>query len=191
MGLWYSVAKAEAPQSTVATPKFRVVLVGPAAAGKDYASRVLQNECGYTAGVSVTTRPPRDNETNGVDYYFVTDSQYDTLVETGKLYESVSHGAYRYGLTHTEWNNADVFIMNPKGIRHVVEAGDRADCLVIFLNIAAEVRTERLIAERNWIAQQVTDQLRVDGDAFADFTNFDIIVIDPEFDIVSIVRNLA
>jgi guanylate kinase len=47
--------------------------------------------------VSVTTRPPRRGETDGVHYEFVGDEEFDRLVESGVLAEwAVVHG-FRYG----------------------------------------------------------------------------------------------
>jgi guanylate kinase len=48
--------------------------------------------------VSVTTRPPRPGEIEGVHYHFVSDKQFDTLVAEGALLEwAVVHGQHRYG----------------------------------------------------------------------------------------------
>lgn len=48
--------------------------------------------------VSATTRPPRPGEIDGLDYLFVTDAQFDRMVEQGELLEwAVVHGRHRYG----------------------------------------------------------------------------------------------
>jgi len=48
--------------------------------------------------VSVTTRPPRPGEVDGVHYYFVSDAEFDELVAEGQMLEwALVHGAHRYG----------------------------------------------------------------------------------------------
>ncbi len=59
--------------------------------------RVLAEDPRIAYSVSVTTRPPRPGEENKADYEFVTDAEFDELVERGELAEwAVVHG-HRYG----------------------------------------------------------------------------------------------
>jgi guanylate kinase len=48
--------------------------------------------------VSATTRAPRPGERHGVNYFFVSDEEFDELVETGQMLETATvHNAHRYG----------------------------------------------------------------------------------------------
>lgn len=48
--------------------------------------------------ISATTRPARPGEIDGVHYLFVSEREFDALVERGELLEwAVVHGRYRYG----------------------------------------------------------------------------------------------
>jgi guanylate kinase len=48
--------------------------------------------------VSVTTRPPRPGEIDGVHYHFVDDEEFDALIAQGALLEwATVHGVHRYG----------------------------------------------------------------------------------------------
>ncbi|MDX6285444.1 MAG: guanylate kinase [Frankiales bacterium] len=47
--------------------------------------------------MSVTTRPPRIGETDGVDYRFVDDAAFDRLVAEGALLEHATFAGHRYG----------------------------------------------------------------------------------------------
>jgi guanylate kinase len=47
--------------------------------------------------VSTTTRPPRPGETEGVEYHFVDDAEFDRLVEAGEFLEHATYAGYRYG----------------------------------------------------------------------------------------------
>ncbi len=76
-----------------------VVLAGPTAVGKGAVSTFIrENYPEVHLSVSATTRPPRPGEVDGINYYFVSDSEFDRLSETGQMLETATvHNAYRYG----------------------------------------------------------------------------------------------
>jgi guanylate kinase len=45
----------------------------------------------------VTTRTPRPGETEGVEYHFVDDAEFDRLVEAGEFLEHATYAGNRYG----------------------------------------------------------------------------------------------
>jgi guanylate kinase len=47
--------------------------------------------------ISVTTRPPRETERDGVDYWFVSDGEFDRLIEAGELLEWAGIFGHRSG----------------------------------------------------------------------------------------------
>jgi guanylate kinase len=75
------------------------VLAGPTAVGKGtVAAEVREHHPDVWISVSATTRPPRPDERNGVHYWFVSDEEFDSMVERGDLLEwAVVHQAARYG----------------------------------------------------------------------------------------------
>lgn len=75
-----------------------VVLSAPSGAGKTTIARVLVgSEEDFSFSVSATTRAPRRNETNGVDYWFLSEAEFLGLVNRGELAEWAQvHGDY-YG----------------------------------------------------------------------------------------------
>jgi guanylate kinase len=76
-----------------------VLLVsGPSGVGKStFVSRLLPLEPALTFSVSTTTRPPRPGETQGVEYDFVSDAEFDRLVAAGAFVEWAHVHAHRYG----------------------------------------------------------------------------------------------
>lgn len=76
-----------------------VVLAGPTAVGKGAVSTYIrENFPAVHLSVSATTRPPRPGEVDGVNYYFVTDDEFDRLESEGLMLETATvHNAYRYG----------------------------------------------------------------------------------------------
>lgn len=76
-----------------------VVLAGPTAVGKGtVAAEVRERHPDVWISVSATTRPPRPGEEHGVHYWFVSDEEFDHMVENDELLEwAVVHKAARYG----------------------------------------------------------------------------------------------
>ncbi len=75
------------------------VISGPTAVGKGTVVTALKAKYpNVRASVSVTTRPPRPGEVDGVHYWFVDDAEFDELIAGGNLLEwAMVHGTHRYG----------------------------------------------------------------------------------------------
>jgi guanylate kinase len=80
-------------------PSRLVVLAGPTAVGKGTVSTYIrENYPDVLLSVSATTRAPRPGEVDGVHYYFVTDDEFDDMIEAGQFLEwATVHNSYRYG----------------------------------------------------------------------------------------------
>ena len=75
-----------------------LVLSSPSGAGKTTLSRrVLAEDSRFKLSVSVTTRPPRENEREGVDYFFVSPDEFERMVERGDLLEHARVFGHAYG----------------------------------------------------------------------------------------------
>ena len=75
------------------------VLAGPSAVGKGTVSADVQQRYPQVwVSTSVTTRPPRPGEVDGVHYHFVDDATFDAMIDDGALLEWASiHGQQRSG----------------------------------------------------------------------------------------------
>jgi guanylate kinase len=80
-------------------PHRLVVLAGPTAVGKGTVSaHIRAHHPEVWLSVSVTTRPPRPGEVEGVHYHFVDEDEFARMERDGELLESaVVHGRYHYG----------------------------------------------------------------------------------------------
>jgi guanylate kinase len=75
-----------------------LVLSGPSGAGKSTIIHAASEEIGeYYFSISTTTRPPREGEKDGVDYFFVTKEVFEEDIKAGQFLEYAQvHGNY-YG----------------------------------------------------------------------------------------------
>jgi guanylate kinase len=77
---------------------FLLVLSSPSGAGKTTITRrLVAADPGLTLSVSVTTRPPRDGETEGRDYYFIDRCRFDEMLSRGELLEHATVFENCYG----------------------------------------------------------------------------------------------
>ncbi len=74
------------------------ILSSPSGAGKTtLANRILQSDELIKVSVSVTTRPPRHGEIDGIDYHFVTKEKYLEMLENDQFLEHAEIFGYYYG----------------------------------------------------------------------------------------------
>lgn len=74
------------------------VISGPSGAGKGtLVARLVQSVDDVWVSRSVTTRAPRAGEVDGVHYDFLTDEQFQRLVDSDGLLEWACYGRHRYG----------------------------------------------------------------------------------------------
>ena len=75
-----------------------LVMSSPSGAGKTSISRrVLELEPALTLSISVTTRPMRPGEVDGVHYHFIAEAAFLAMIEQNALLEHAQVYGYRYG----------------------------------------------------------------------------------------------
>jgi guanylate kinase len=76
------------------------VLSGPSGVGKSsLIERLKHDEFRITHCVTATTRPRRLGEEHGIHYYFLSEAEYDAVLEREEFLEhAVVHNLYRYGI---------------------------------------------------------------------------------------------
>jgi guanylate kinase len=158
--------------------KKRIILVGPAASGKDLMKDYLVDVIGLQREVSYTTRPKREGEIEGVTYDYLTRQVFNAVKRDGGFYEAVEFNGWMYGTTHTRWNSAEVFIMTPSGVKHIT-AEDRKECVIVYFDIPIEVRRERLAKRSD--ADSADRRVAADQADFKDFVDFDLHFFDHKF----------
>ena len=169
--------------------KKRVILVGGAASGKDYARKCLE-AAGYVYQVSYTTRPPREGEVHGHDYFFISDDEFAEMTVEGVWYEHISFNGWQYGTTKEQFKTErSVLIMTPSGLSHLAEE-DRVESLIVYFNIQEEMRRRRLM-QRNDGNDKVERRLAADEKDFEGFTDYDIQEVNPLFNEVILVSNIS
>lgn len=156
-----------------------IVLCGKVASGKDYLRKRLESR-GFQHQVSYTTRPPREGETNGKEYWFISKERFLEMIANGEFHEYAQFKDWYYGTSKEQWNSkGSVFIMTPKGISQLSKE-DRKKVFVIYIEIDIETRRKRLL-ERNDSNDSNERRIQADEIDFANFTDFDLKLTSPNF----------
>jgi guanylate kinase len=74
-----------------------IVMSGPGGVGKSTITQYLKSDPRFWVSVSATTRQPRTNEKEGVDYFFVTDNKFDQMIAKNEFLEWAEFAGARYG----------------------------------------------------------------------------------------------
>ena len=137
----------------------KLILVGKAAAGKDFLKNRLAKK-GFVSGISHTTRPPRETEVNHQDYHFVDKEEFEAMIECGEFIEYMEFNGWYYGQTKKDFDLADVMIMSKDGL-DVLPQEYRDQCMVIYLDPPRLTRIDRL-THRNRLETIPTKLLKID-----------------------------
>lgn len=132
-----------------------IIITAPSGAGKTSVTKYLLDKIPQLAfSVSATTRKPRSNETNSVDYYFITEENFhnkiqnDDFLEWEMVYEGKFYGTFRSELERI-WkdNKVPLLDIDVKGAIHVFEQFDE-NCLTIFIEPPSVEELKRRLSSR-------------------------------------------
>ena len=165
-----------------------IIVSGPSGAGKSaLASSVLGTLPDLRFSISYTTRPPRRNERNGVDYHFVTQAQFETLTRRGEWLEwAVVYGNY-YGTSRKFVDEklaqgADVLLdIDVQGARSIRDM--RPDAISIFILPPSypilRSRLENRKLDKDYV---IENRLRIARQEIAQYRDYDFLIINEELD---------
>ena len=156
----------------------RTILVGKAASGKDYLRKRFELR-GLKYAVSYTTRPPREGEVNGKDYFFITEEESKKLIDLGFFYEYVIFNGWVYGTSVSQFYTDDLFIMTPAGISNI-KTEDRHTSFIIYTDIDIQTRYDRLL-NRDMPGDSVQRRLEADELDFSTFNDYDLRIKNEDF----------
>ncbi len=131
-----------------------LVLSSPSGAGKSTISKELLNrDPSVSMSVSVTTRPMRPGETEGVDYLFMEQKKFDAMVKAGEFLEHATVFEKSYGTPKAPVEKAlgdgrDVlFDVDWQGAQQLAETA-RDDLVSIFILPPSTDELERRLQDR-------------------------------------------
>ena len=151
-----------------------IILVGKTACGKSTTAKLME-KLGYQRIVTDTTRPRRKEETDGIDYHFRTQDEFEALKEAGYYAESVDYeaafGHCSYGSAKEAYESKkdSVIVLNPYGLKMVKKDVIAGSTISIFLDVSEDILVERLHI-RGDAEDEIARRLEHDRIDFADMS---------------------
>ena len=165
------------------------VISGPSACGKNTVYEgVLQKSSQIMQTVSATTRAPREGETNGVDYYFISREEFDERVANGDFVEYVQYGANYYGTLKTEvsrilaLDKTVLLIIDVNGAKSIKEAFPEA-VTVFLLPPSMEVLKKRIVSRGQNSPEEIACRLKIAEQEMQCKDDFDYRVVNDDLDV--------
>lgn len=163
------------------------VITGPSGVGKGTLIRALRErhpELGLS--VSATTRAPREGESDGVDYHFLTAEEFDRRVAADEFVEHAEYSGNRYGTLRSELErNAErggvVLEIELQGARQVRRSMPEATQIFIAPPNPEALR-ERLVGRGTDSADAIERRLAVAAEELAAQGEFTHVVVNDEIE---------
>ena len=148
-----------------------IVLMGEAGSGKDRTlQEVLKADPSLHEIISCTTRPMRQGEAHGVNYFYYTVEQFGQKVLDGEMLECAVFNDWFYGTSFDSVRSDGVInigVFNPTGVESLLE---RPDCNIIVFWLKVKDKT-RLLRQLN--REEDPDVREVVRRFQADYKDFD------------------
>lgn len=146
-------------------------LVGKSASGKSSIEKVLYNE-GYNKIISTTTRPIRQNEVNGVDYYYISKEEFDKKLQNNDFIEHTEYNGWVYGINKKDIDvnkNYYMGVVEPNGYKQLQNYFGKKNVIGIYIYSNDKERLMRsLTREDNPNCKEICRRFISDIELFKD-----------------------
>ena len=168
-----------------------IIFSAPSGSGKSTVVNHLLGKCPILElSISATSRPPRGTEQDGVEYYFLTNEEFERRIANDEFveYEQVYVGRY-YGTLKSEleriWAKGHIiaFDVDVKGGVHLKQIfGD--DALSVFIQApSVEVLRDRLIKRGTDTPEAIEERVAKAQEEMTFAPQFDYVLVNDKLDV--------
>jgi guanylate kinase len=168
-----------------------IVISGPSGAGKSTViNRLMELRDDLCFSVSATTRAPRQGESDGRDYFFVTQERFAALVEEGALLEHAQYVGNCYGTPRDYVEQRlqegltvllDIEVQGAAQVKF-----NRPDAVAVFILPPSGQELERRLRHRNTDSEEkILSRLRQAQCECAEARKYDYIVVNNDPDVAA------
>jgi len=163
---------------------FLLIISGPSGAGKStVVNEIMKTRSDMFFSISATTRPPREDEENGVHYYFLTRETFIEERDAGMFLEWAEFAGHFYGtprdpvLRKIEQGYVVVLDVETQGAMRVMEAYPEAVSIFLTPSAVSEVET-RLRTRGTETEEKIRHRMEHNREGFSHLEQYDYIIIN-------------
>ena len=150
--------------------------------------KIKQKYHSFKISVSHTTRPPRSNEVNGVDYHFVTNKQFEKLIEEDQFYEHAKIFNNRYGTLKKNvdngiHNNDIIFDIDWQGTKQLTKFKNLKLIKIYLIAENKDKLKKRLIKRNQNTSNEVEKRFKSFDDDVKHWKDYDYVIINKNLDV--------
>ena len=165
--------------------KYKLIAIcGKSAVGKDTMLQgmieALSDEKVHEV-ISHTTRPPREGEIDGKNYYFVSRVDFIDKMMQGEMLETAKYRDWHYGtaIDALDKNKINIGVFNPRGIESLLKKDDILDVYIVYMLASDKQRLLRsLNREENPDVAEIVRRYLADEEEWQDFHCYNFILIN-------------
>ncbi len=165
-----------------------VILSSPSGVGKTTLTKKIQQKYqSFKVSVSHTTRLPRSNEINGVDYYFVSTQKFKELIEKNSFYEYAKIFENYYGTSKNEVDklissNDIIFDIDWQGTKQLSKF-KKLKFIKIFLTINKDELYKRLNKRNQNTKEEIRKRFKSFDEDSIHWSDYDYILINNNLEV--------
>ena len=164
-----------------------IILSSPSGAGKTTLVKKISKEKNFKISISHTTRESRSNETNGVDYFFISEKDFQNLIDKNAFLEYANVFKNLYGSTKDQvFKNLDngynvLFDIDWQGAQQIKNQTLNYELVSFFiLPPSREVLLERLISRGESNDEIIKMRMQQFDKDVLHWTEYDFVVINED-----------
>ncbi len=161
-----------------------VILSSPSGAGKTTLTKKIQQKYQtFKISVSHTTRTPRSNEVDGVDYHFVNHSEFQNLIKKNQFYEYAKifenyYGTSKVNVDKTIIKNDIIFDIDWQGTKQLSKFKNLKLIKIFLITDNKNELKNRLLKRNQDSLKEVDKRLKAFDDDIKHWSDYDYVVIN-------------
>jgi len=172
-----------------------IIFSGPSGVGKSTIINELINHKDLYFSVSHTTREKRHNEENGVDYFFISEDEFNNLINNDFFIEYEKYGTDFYGTGMDQLSTSNPITVLDVEVNGATKLlNENKSFIGIFIDIENDELIERL-KERGHDEEFINKRMNLANEQRSKINEFDFIVKNVDInttvkEIIDIICNL-
>ena len=166
-----------------------VILSSPSGVGKTTLTKKIQQKYpNFKISVSHTTRIPRSNEVDGVDYHFVSKENFKKLIDQNQFYEYAKifenyYGTLRKTVDEDIISNDLIFDIDWQGTKQLTQFNNLKLIKIYLIPDSKEELKKRLIKRDQNTKEEVDRRYKSFNEDVKHWNDYDYIIINKNLDI--------